>query len=411
MAGSLLPQPKQTFQDNTGNPLAGGKIYTYAAGTLTPKDTYQDAGLTVANTNPVIANSRGEVVMYGSGQYRVILKDAQDNTIWDRDNIGGIDLSAADGAKYVGKIASGGTLAEPMRSSSSWAIINDLKNNIDGGVPGLRVDISPSQVANPVAGDSVALFARMENTGRPRNWAFNTVSDITAGQASTTWGIEVDITNNYAAAPDAHGIGHAIGIDVVSGGLYSPSVAYTMGSSTLANRWKHGMQFEDVGGQAGSTLIRVAGAKIDVDYGIDMKVGTYNKMALRIGATAEGLVAGVGIQQLGNGKTAIHLQRFTDTEPTGNILQLTDAVNSTVLAKLDVLGNLTATSLSTTNSSAAGYFIATAACPTLPAGQVGFGVTTVTAAAAGSASALPATPAGYLVASVGGAQVKLPYYA
>lgn len=116
MAGSLLPQPKQTFTDDAGKPLNGGQIYTYAAGSLTPKATYQDKALTIANTNPVIANARGEVTLYGSGAYRLILKDKQGNTIWDQDNIespasaigaevGG--LSGASGASLVGFQQSG----------------------------------------------------------------------------------------------------------------------------------------------------------------------------------------------------------------------------------------------------------------------------------------------------------------
>lgn len=84
---SLLPQPKQLFQDNAWNPLVGGQIYTYEAGSLTTKDTYQDAALTIANTNPVSVNARGEVVMYGDGPYRVIAKDAAGNTLWDQDNV------------------------------------------------------------------------------------------------------------------------------------------------------------------------------------------------------------------------------------------------------------------------------------------------------------------------------------
>lgn len=108
MAGSLLPEPKQQFLNDIGVPLFAGKVYTYAAGTLTPKATYQDSALTVSNTNPVIANARGEVVMYGSGTYRIILKDALDVTIWDRDNIETPDVAS-------GLISSG--LALPNGSS------------------------------------------------------------------------------------------------------------------------------------------------------------------------------------------------------------------------------------------------------------------------------------------------------
>lgn len=118
MAGSLLPEPKQQFLNDIGSPLFGGKILTYAAGTLTPKATYQDQALTIANTNPVIANARGEVVMYGSGTYRIILQDLFGSTIWDRDNVESIGysadlattnfisaISASSGSSLVGYVA------------------------------------------------------------------------------------------------------------------------------------------------------------------------------------------------------------------------------------------------------------------------------------------------------------------
>ena len=87
MGGRLLPQPKKLVQDLNWDTLIGGQIFTYAAGTLTPKVTYQDAELTLANTNPTAANSHGETAMYGEGAYRMILKDAAGNIIWDRNNI------------------------------------------------------------------------------------------------------------------------------------------------------------------------------------------------------------------------------------------------------------------------------------------------------------------------------------
>lgn len=45
--------------DNLGDVLAGGKVYTYAAGTTTPLATYTDAGGMSANTNPVVLDSAG----------------------------------------------------------------------------------------------------------------------------------------------------------------------------------------------------------------------------------------------------------------------------------------------------------------------------------------------------------------
>ncbi len=62
-----------------GLPLVGGKLYTYISGTTTPKATYSDAALSVANTNPIILDARGEAqVRLDSGAYTFVLKTPGD---------------------------------------------------------------------------------------------------------------------------------------------------------------------------------------------------------------------------------------------------------------------------------------------------------------------------------------------
>lgn len=84
---SLLPPGKQCYLDNAGIPLVGGKLYTYAAGTSTPKATYSDSTGLTPLTNPVILDSRGEATIFWNGAYKVVLKDALDATIWTVDNV------------------------------------------------------------------------------------------------------------------------------------------------------------------------------------------------------------------------------------------------------------------------------------------------------------------------------------
>ena len=50
----------QFFNDN-GVPLAGGKVYTYAAGTTTPQATYTSSTGATAHTNPIILDAAGRV--------------------------------------------------------------------------------------------------------------------------------------------------------------------------------------------------------------------------------------------------------------------------------------------------------------------------------------------------------------
>ncbi len=76
------------FKTGNNAPLTGGKIYTYLAGTTTPVATYSnDSGTT--NTNPIIldADGRANIYLDDSVAYRFILKDANDVTQKDVDNI------------------------------------------------------------------------------------------------------------------------------------------------------------------------------------------------------------------------------------------------------------------------------------------------------------------------------------
>ena len=85
--------------DNNGDPLNGGKLYTYEAGTSTPKSTYTDAGGLTANANPVVLNSAGYAnIWLGDGGYKFILKTSADATLWTIDDIGGDSTNAFGGA-------------------------------------------------------------------------------------------------------------------------------------------------------------------------------------------------------------------------------------------------------------------------------------------------------------------------
>jgi len=111
---SIATPPKLQFFDANGNPLAGGKLYSYAAGTTTPLATYTDYGGSTANPNPVILDSRGEAnVWFGTGQYKLKLTNAEDVEVYTVDNLNGPDaatlavLAASSGSSLIGYINSG----------------------------------------------------------------------------------------------------------------------------------------------------------------------------------------------------------------------------------------------------------------------------------------------------------------
>jgi len=115
MTAYLSPQPKLQFFDANGIPLSGGKLYTYAAGTTTPLATYTTSQGNVANTNPVILDSRGEAnVRLSNASYKFKLTTSTDVEIWTVDNITDIsvlidelkaELAAPNGSSLIGFIA------------------------------------------------------------------------------------------------------------------------------------------------------------------------------------------------------------------------------------------------------------------------------------------------------------------
>ncbi|MDT6993225.1 right-handed parallel beta-helix repeat-containing protein [Burkholderia cenocepacia] len=80
----LLPNGKQQFIDQNGHPLAGGLVYFYAPGTSNPVTTYQDSAGTIPNTNPVVLDSNGQAIIWGTGTFRQVVKNASGTTIWDQ---------------------------------------------------------------------------------------------------------------------------------------------------------------------------------------------------------------------------------------------------------------------------------------------------------------------------------------
>lgn len=93
------PQIFHQFFDDNGEALAGGKLFTYSAGTSIPKITYKDATGTALNTNPIVLNDAGMCQLFiiadesdtnddsSKGGYRFVLKNKNDQEVRTSDNI------------------------------------------------------------------------------------------------------------------------------------------------------------------------------------------------------------------------------------------------------------------------------------------------------------------------------------
>jgi hypothetical protein len=76
---TLAPWFVQQLFDDDGEPLAFGKVFSYASGTSTPVFTFADA-IGTLNTNPLILSSSGRMRMYLDTlvAYKMIVTDAND---------------------------------------------------------------------------------------------------------------------------------------------------------------------------------------------------------------------------------------------------------------------------------------------------------------------------------------------
>lgn len=106
MSAILLPVLRQRFLDSNAEPLAGGLLYSYVAGTSTPAATYADQTGSTPNTNPIVLDANGEAnVWLGSGFYKFILEDVNNVVQWTVDEV------SADGS-------GGGGLTSPWLKHS-----------------------------------------------------------------------------------------------------------------------------------------------------------------------------------------------------------------------------------------------------------------------------------------------------
>lgn len=92
MAGSISLSLSQAF-DELGRLLSDGRLYTYASGTTTPQNAYQDGALTNAHPWPVPLDSAGRIpqLFFADGFIRVRLLDRY-----------GVAQINADGVMVVG---------------------------------------------------------------------------------------------------------------------------------------------------------------------------------------------------------------------------------------------------------------------------------------------------------------------
>lgn len=124
---------EQQFDAN-GNPLVGGKINTYAAGTTTPAATYTSNSGATAQANPIVLNALGlpanPIWLNGGTAYKFVFTDANDVVQRTVDNISGTNDPAV--ASAVDQWVTF-TAAPTFVSATSFTLAGDQANTFQVG--------------------------------------------------------------------------------------------------------------------------------------------------------------------------------------------------------------------------------------------------------------------------------------
>jgi len=232
MAVSLSPYAGAgaQFFDNNGNPLAGGLIYTYAAGTTTPASTYTSSSGGTANPNPIVLDSAGrtpaQIWLTEGSSYKFVLQTSGGGTIKTDDNIfASYELAIAVGvavglgaSNVVSNIAVGNTALDANTSGANNVAVgyNAMTTNTDGfqntAVGAEALEANAGGDYNTAVGYQAVTSAGSANYNT--GVGYRAVSTTTSGSGNTGVGADallvVTGANNVA-------IGYAAGNSLTSG--------------------------------------------------------------------------------------------------------------------------------------------------------------------------------------------------
>lgn len=199
----------QFFTDD-GVPLAGGKLYSYAAGTTTPQTTYTESNGATARSNPIILNSAGrvgdggEIWLTNNLAYKFLLRDSAEVLIATYDNVSGIGdttallafealLAGSTGASLVGYLPATGpatTVQAALISLQAQDVNLTALASINGGqIAGLRNRVINGSMAtdqrNSGASQTITAGAALAYTV-DRFYAYSTGANVTGQQVAGT---------------------------------------------------------------------------------------------------------------------------------------------------------------------------------------------------------------------------------
>jgi hypothetical protein len=267
------------FFDNSGNPLANGKLFSYQAGTTTPLTTYTSSAGNIAQPNPIILDASGRVpeeVWLTIGQtYKFVLKDSADNEIWTKDNMTGIaDFPVIFTSQYP-------TLAAALAAAAGKMLVVDSQITLasDTTLPTtVAIDVAfgggftiPTGVTLTINSTFSAGLYRVfttSGTGKvkfgygsivsvfPSWWGFAANSPTTIGTASSALN-KAAIVAAYQSLPDATG---TYGVGSSGGTVQFPSGTFYVDPDIKVTRCS--VIFQGAGGGFGYVVADLAGTRL-----------------------------------------------------------------------------------------------------------------------------------------------------
>lgn len=148
----LTPVPQMQFLDNNGDPLSGGHVHTYEAGTTTNQASYTDSTGNTANANPVVLDSAGraDIWLDVALSYRLDVHDSADVVVYSVDVVTAADVNRLEGTYLAVTFSSTPTF------DSSVADIFSMT---------LSGNVTSSTVSNAATGDVIGFQLCQDATG------------------------------------------------------------------------------------------------------------------------------------------------------------------------------------------------------------------------------------------------------
>lgn len=188
MAFRFLNQ-SPVYLSNAGVPLAGGSLTFTNTGTTTPKAVYSDKALTVPLTNPVVLDSSGRapVDIWGSGSYRVVVKDSVGTVIKQLDDVD--ELLTGSGIPTMS--GQSGKFLTNNGSAASWSAISQVPSQTGNAGKYLKTDgttaswASPNSV--PIVSSTASTSSLTPDAGFDAYHITALAANITINNPSGTW--------------------------------------------------------------------------------------------------------------------------------------------------------------------------------------------------------------------------------